>query len=70
MSLPPNADLSKIPAMKPPPGEIPNFVDPPSIGNAIIIVNVVFLALMLGFVTVRVYTKGVLSRSLGWDDCG
>lgn len=69
MSLPPNADLSKIPAMKPPPGVTPNFINPPSIGNTIIVVNVVFLTLMLGFVILRIYTKGVLTRSLGWDDC-
>ena len=69
MSLPSNADLSKIPAMKPSSGVTPNFINPPSIGNAIIVVNVVFLTLMLGFVILRIYTKGVFTRSLGWDDC-
>lgn len=69
MSLPPIIDLSKIPLMKPPPGEVSNFINPPSIGNAIIIVQVVFLTLMLGFVALRIYTRGFLNRSLGWDDC-
>lgn len=69
MSLPPGIDLSKIPLMKPPPGMTSNFINPSSIGNAIIIVNVIFVTLMFGFVTLRIYTKGFLSRSLGLDDC-
>lgn len=55
--------------MKPPAGVTPNFIDPHSMGDTIIIVNVVFLGLMLGFVALRIYTKGFLSRSVGWDDC-
>ena len=69
MALPPNIDLSKIPALAPPPGVTPNFDNPSSIGKAIIIVNVVFLTLMLGFVIMRIYTRGILLGSLHWDDC-
>ena len=69
MSLPPGIDLSKIPVMKPPPGMTSNFINPPSIGNTIIIVTVIFVTLMLGFVVVRIYTRGFLNRSFGLDDC-
>lgn len=69
MALPPNIGWSKIPALPPPPGITPNFDSPSSIGKAIIIFNVVFLTLMLGFVTMRIYTRGILLGSLYWDDC-
>jgi len=69
MSLPPGVDLSQIPSLRPPPGVIPNFKHPPSLADALIAVDVVFLALMLVAVGVRVYTKGFILRSLGWDDC-
>lgn len=55
--------------MQPPPGVASNFINPSSVANAIIIVQAVFLTLMLGFVTLRIYTKAFLIRSLGWDDC-
>lgn len=68
-SIPSGVPLSKIPTLKPPPGVKSNFVDPPSLANAIIAVSVVFLALMLIALTVRIYTKWILLRSLWWDDC-
>lgn len=68
-SLPPGVPLSEIPAGKPPAGVKPNFVDPKSLANAIITVNAVFLALMLIFLTLRIYTKAVLLHNLWWDDC-
>ena len=68
-SLPPGVPLSEIPAGKPPIGVEPNFVDPKSLANAIVTVNAVFLALMLIFITLRVYTKAMLLHSLWWDDC-
>lgn len=67
-SIPSGVPLSKIPTLKPPPGVKSNFVDPPSLANAIIAVSVVFLALMLIALTVRIYTKWILLRSLWWDD--
>ena len=68
-SLPPGVPLSEIPALKPPPGIKPNFVNPPSYANALVTVNAVFLTLMLITLALRLYTKGVLLKSLGWDDC-
>ena len=68
-SLPPGIPLSQIPAGKPPAGVKPNLIDPDSLGGAIVTVNAVFLALMLIFVTLRIYTKAVLLQTLWWDDC-
>lgn len=69
MSIPAGVPLSEIPALQPPPGITPNFINPPTIAPALIAVNGVFLALMLLAVSIRIYSKGLLLRSLGWDDC-
>lgn len=67
--LPPGTDLCQIPVVKPPPGVIPNLVNPESTAGPAIGVTVLFTVLMLFFVCVRLYTKFVVSRSKGWDDC-
>ena len=69
MSIPAGIPLSEIPSLQPPPGVTPNFVNPPTIAPAVIAVNAVLLALMLVAVSIRIYCKGLLLRSLGWDDC-
>ena len=52
----------------PPPGVVANFNDPNTNGTAYIIVAVIGLFLATFFTWVRIYTKGILTRSLGWDD--
>ena len=61
--------LSTIPALPPPPGEESNFTNGETLGNVVIIVNSVFLVLMLIAITIRLYTKAFIIRSLWWDDC-
>ena len=61
--------LATIPALPPPPGVVSNFENPPSEATSIITVTAVFLAFMLAMVMMRIYTKGWIIRSLGWDDC-
>lgn len=56
-------------ASNPAPAVKPDSMDPPSLAGALIAVNVVFLVLMVTVVSIRVYTKGMLLRTLGWDDC-
>lgn len=68
-SIPSGVPLSAIPVSPPPPGVTPNFIDPTSYANALIVVNVVFLVIMLITLTIRIFTKGMLLHSLGWDDC-
>lgn len=57
------------PALTPPPGIVPNFVDPPSQSYAIIIAIVFFLVSTTPFVLVRLYTRYYINQKLWWDDC-
>lgn len=52
----------------PPPGVEANFNAPNTNGTAYIIVAVIGIFFATVFTAVRVYTKGILTRSLGWDD--
>lgn len=56
-------------ATLPPPGIEANFNAPNTNGTAIIIVAVIGIFLATFITAVRIYTKGILTRSLGWDDC-
>lgn len=66
--LPP-ALLEILPALPPPPGVTPNFIDPPScadLGKGFVYT---FLPLMVCFVILRIYTRARVSRGFGVDDC-
>ena len=62
-------DYENIPAFPPPPGVVSNFDNPKTLSSSIIGVNVTFLSLMLIVVFIRIYSRGFIARSLGWDDC-
>lgn len=66
---PEGADLSKIPALDPPPGIMPNFLDPVSRANITVIPCAGIVAVMILFVFLRMYTKIYITHSTGWDDC-
>ena len=51
-----------------PPGTIPNYVDPQSIGSQVVIPTIVLGILAVFFVLLRVYTKVFISKALRWDD--
>ncbi len=68
MSLP--ALTATVPAAPPPPGVVSDFVDPPYIGTSFVIINTVFMILAILAVTVRIYTRVVIVRGFGVDDCG
>jgi hypothetical protein len=68
LSLPPE-QLALIPAGMPPPGVIPNLVNPESRGSVMIIVGTIMLALMLVFSGLRFYTKIFIVGKTTWDDC-
>jgi hypothetical protein len=59
---------SNIPAMPPPPGVTPNFVDPRNRTNVYIVVYTTFTSLVVLFVSLRLYAKIWITRSIGWDD--
>jgi hypothetical protein len=59
----------ETPAFPPPPGVIPNFVNPDSQDTATIVLHTVCLTLTTFFIVMRVYTRHFISLWLGWDDC-
>ena len=69
MSLPQGVPLDRVPGLQPPPGVIPNFVDPENYQGKIIASNVVFLALATIFTAAKLYTRAVIVRSVRWEDC-
>ena len=65
------ADLSEIenfPLLQPPPGQVSNFVSPPSRGPAVIILCSIFIGLMWPIFLLRIYSKLWVTRTFGWDD--
>lgn len=46
----------------------PNYVNPPTRGDALLIVNTVFIALVVIVVGLRMYTRLVIKRWFGLDD--
>jgi len=61
--------LDHFPAGVPPPGVVSNFIDPPSKGHALVVLDGVFVSLMLVAVLIRVYVRTRLAKTWGWDDC-
>jgi hypothetical protein len=53
----------------PPVGITPNFIDPPSKGREIMILDGIFTGLMLLAVLVRLMVRARITRQWGWDDC-
>ena len=62
-------DTADIPGMAPPPGVMPNYVDPYNRGYLITSVGSLLLGLMMVFVFVRVYVKVRIQKRFSWDDC-
>lgn len=58
-----------LPAGIPPPGVIPNFVNPESRGPVSVIVCTIAMVLMISFVMIRFYAKLGIIRRRNWDDC-
>lgn len=66
--IPPNM-LNSLPALQPPAGVQPNFVNPEDRGYISNSVATVLLCLMVSLFANRVYTKLFIIRKMGWDDC-
>ena len=66
----PNLDYSKIPSAAPPPGVIPNFVNPETNAPMTTIVITILLPLTLLFVSMRVYSNLWVSHKFYKSDCG
>ena len=53
----------------PPPGVETNFDGPNTYGNFYIFCAIFGFVLSTVFTAMRLYTKGFMTRALGWDDC-
>lgn len=62
-------DWSQIAAGTPPDGQTSNFIDPPSQANIPRIATYVTLPPMLLFLALRLYTRLIITRKVGLDDC-
>lgn len=56
-------------AVPAPPGVIATFDQPESIAHRVIIVSTLGAVIAIPICLVRLYTKRVILRTLGWDDC-
>ncbi|KAL8804675.1 MAG: hypothetical protein Q9200_005722 [Gallowayella weberi] len=63
-----NASLA-APALKPPSGTISNYTNPYSIRNVYIPVSAGCVFFSSVFVIIRIWTKVVMKKVKGWDDC-
>lgn len=64
-----NSPLREYPALRPPPGVMSNFVNPPSYEQTLTVMEGVLVPLMLLAVLVRLYVRAKITRTWGWDDC-
>lgn len=62
-------DYANVPVIPPPPGVQSNFEQPHTLRASLTAVNATFLPLMLIAVAIRLYVRGHIVHSLGWDDC-
>jgi len=56
-------------ALPPPPGVIPDFEHPESRGHLVVLATAILLPIATFILGLRVYTRVVLVRYLGSDDC-
>ena len=61
-------DLSTIPLQQPPPGEVTNFVNPPSISWAGRLAIYLTLPIMVVAFSLRMFVR-IRTRQIGADDC-
>ena len=57
------------PALEPPSGVTPNFVDPPSLQNLYLTAAIPLLVVTSLAITARIYTKSVIIRKWMPEDC-
>jgi hypothetical protein len=56
------------PALAPPPGVVPNFVDPPNNNPLCFAVSILSITLATVMVLVRLYSKIFCTKQLRWED--
>ncbi len=58
-----------IPGLQPPPGQMPNFIDPPSKAYWVYVTLPICLAVSTPFVWIRLYTTFFILKNKGWAEC-
>lgn len=61
--------LLEGPGLQPPPGVLPDFIHPQSQSAANLACNILCLTVATLCVAIRLYTRFVITRSHGWEDC-
>ena len=64
MSLASGIPLDRVPGLEPPPGVVPNFVNPENYQNKVIACLAVFLAIATFFTAIKLIQKQSLSSQL------
>ena len=70
MASPPSPDILNQPILPPPPGKVPNFLNPPSTAKAVYVAAGICLPLILLFAVLRYFAKFKILKRKTWDDCG
>ena len=60
---------AQIPGLQPPPGQIPNFVNPPSEAYWVYVTLPICLAVSTPLVAIRLYTTSFILKNRGWSEC-
>lgn len=63
------SSAAQIGGLPPPPGVTPNFVNPESARGQAHVVFIMCLVFSTLFVSLRMYTRLILIKSHGWEDC-
>jgi hypothetical protein len=64
----PPEELARMPSRVPPPGIVPNLVDPYTIGNYIVTTTTVLMSIMMVFLTLRFYVVFNIKKKMAPDD--
>ncbi len=62
-------DFGDLPAMLPPPGHTPNYVDPETMHPIVLGIGITSIVLMVIAVLIRVYTKAVIMKDMRVEEC-
>ncbi len=62
-------EILRRPAAQPPPGVTPNLINPENLRTSVVILSTLVFSISFLAVSIRMYTKWYVIRSVGWDDC-
>lgn len=62
------AAFADFPLQAPPPGQVPNFINPETRGPPFLVLCAVFISIMWPILVLGVYSKAWVIRKFGWDD--